>query len=231
MNYQFDTKIRTEITVSIADLEQAEQRMNDICGEVIEGSKIDEEAFYIDYEHKHETVFGEHVFEMYCEGKMMVPDDGIGGDRIEVAKENIEKTVQGMVAGSKLANMRYTFTATFSDVQPEIEDIIIWIDDDAPIAVVADANFWHIKCAEANYGEKAVELAIDMSEKYSENRIISNPKLFEKYPKDSDGNLLHVALGREYVHEVLNGVARQEDMLQSCGACRGYIHDDPREEK
>lgn len=248
MKYQFDIWLTAEVPTIYREAEEAEAYMDNLCDEAIKGSLLEKEYPDCDYMLVSLGLFGERTYSLLYKFKIEVEDSGIGGDRIEVAEENIEgeirKLVQGCwlyreeifvkkVAKDEKISLPQILTAAYrlSDEQPGIEEIISWIDEDQPIAIVSDANYWHIRCAETKYGEENVDLAIEMSEKYSEYRIIENKKLFEKYPKDSDGNLLHVVLGREYIQEINNGLAHGEDNLSSCGACRGYIHDDPREEE
>lgn len=249
MKYQFDIKLVTEVETPWATPEEAYDFMDEYCEKVLTGCLLEKEYPDVDYGEERKSSSYAWIFNLEISFKIEVEDNGVGGDRIEVAKGNIEKEIRRLIAGCELAPLPLTViekdededpigqpgsmitTYRLSDRQPGIEEIISWIDDNQPIAIVADADFWHIKCAEAKYGEENIDLAIEMSEKYSEYRIVDNKKLFEKYPKDSNGNLLHVVLGRDYIQEINNGIVHGEDNLSSCGACLNYIHDDPREEE
>jgi|SRR5579859_7887535 len=163
-------------------------------------------------------------------------DARIEVNKLEIEADSMEQAEE--LLGNQLEEL---FNAapynTFPDVELELSDdqdgldeLLNAIDEDQPFYISADASVYHIECAKVAYGEKAVEKAILMSSKYSDETIVSRPTLFERYPKDREGNLLHVVYGRDHIRDVRNAWENQEEVFCSC-VCLNSVYDDPKEEQ
>lgn len=112
----------------------------------------------------------------------------------------------------------------------DFEAMLDWVDDDEPFAVVADAGRYHLECARAVYGDAAIDKAIELSEQYSEETIIATKALFDAYPKDQDGNLLHIVMGHQWKEEATQRFDHDEYTGESCDACLFLLTEGPAPE-
>lgn len=221
MEYQFDVSLHVPSLVTAASQEEAEDKADQIVETLIAGSDLVNAYPDVDYTGNGNaqpyTLGVAYRFQMQVEATSM-----------EEAKNAVQDRVKELIRGSQLAHRKKAVAYQFSDEQPGLDALLGWIDEDQPFAIAADAALWHIACAKAQYGEDAVDRAIEMSERYSEERIIASPRLFKQYPKDREGNLLHIIWGRDHIQEVRNAWVNQEEVYASC-ECLNLLYDEPRE--
>jgi hypothetical protein len=61
--------------------------------------------------------------------------------------------------------------------------------------LTADTDHYHVECAKRMYGEAAITQAIAMASRFDEFSVTHDDALFEQWPKDRQGNLIHVDAG------------------------------------
>lgn len=141
MKYQFDIKLSVEVATGHKDREAAEAYMGKLCELATEDSLLDEKYPNFDYKIINPDVKNvERLYNLFYTFKIQVEDKGIGGDRIEVAERNVEAEVARLIKGSLLERRGLIVRSakkkgpevlplsvlaiyTFSDEQPEIEEI------------------------------------------------------------------------------------------------------------
>lgn len=226
MHYQFDVTLRIPVIVDPEEQETAEEKLERITETMLVGSPLAEECPNIDYDASKPTS-GRMTYIITCKFKL----DIVSND-IKNASSNIAHSVWQLVAGSLLAEKMFDINCELSDEQPGLEELLCWVDDNWPFCVQADADRYHLECAEEVYGRSNIATAISLSNKYSEETILGtlgeHNGLYERYPLDSDGNLLHIIYGRDWAHDVREAFAHQEEIPASCGACLGSLYDAPK---
>lgn len=224
MNYQFDVEIQALSEQSFPTVDEADAVGEAIGYHLLAGSLLEKEYpewdFEIDNDVRHDyRLRFTFSFKILFESRSL-----------EEAKGEVDGKVQEMVAGSALAAGYIQKEPTLSDEQPGLDELLSWIDENEPFCIQADANRWHIDCARIAYGEHVIDTAIAMSGNYSDYDSIRTPDLYERYPQDQEGNLIHVVYGHEWIRDVRNAFCHEEEIPASC-ACLNSLYDEPREDE
>jgi hypothetical protein len=227
MKYQFDVTLRIPVIVDPEARETAEEKLERVAETMLVGSPLAEECPNINYDES--KPLSKRTYIITCKFKA-----SIASNDIENASDNVPRRVWELVAGSPLAEKMFDIGYELSDEQPGLDELLEWIDDDQPFCIQADADRYHVECATEIYGSIHMSKALQLSDKYSEEYIISTidkgeKSLYARYPKDGEGNLLHVIYGREWEHDVREAFAHKEEIPASCGACLGSLYDAPKE--
>lgn len=171
MQYRFEVMLTSSVTVGAESLNQAEMLMDGLVERLIVGSELAKEypdsSYTLKKEETDKYPFNNYLFDL--EYKDIKVD--VEANSFDEAEFKVPDTVMALVQGSKLkAQHKIHCTAHLSEDQPGLDDLLSWIDEERPFAIAADASMYHIECAKVQYGEEAIELAISMSEKYSEEK-------------------------------------------------------------
>lgn len=58
--------------------------------------------------------------------------------------------------------------------------------------ITADNGYYHVECAERIYGKASITQAILMASRFDEFTVTHSDALSAQWPKDQEGNLIHV---------------------------------------
>ncbi len=61
--------------------------------------------------------------------------------------------------------------------------------------ITADADVYCEMHAKKRYGSTNITIAVAMRRRYDEHTIVENSALFSQYPKDTEGNMIHLHKG------------------------------------
>lgn len=239
MYYQFEVTLRAPMTLPAATEEEAEEQANTLSGGLLDGSKLEVEYPDVDYRVREVkdgqalVVFGVDHFTIKVEQSSLTDAGSVYNNKTldDAATEDQEHQLRELVKGCPFDDLKWEFDTTVDDEQPGLEELIGEMEGDySDFAIMAEAGFYHIVCAEVVFGKAEVDLVRKLSGMYSEDTIISdnhlvaNPNLLEAYPSDSEGNLLHVVTCHDFAHDVRE--AFPQPVVDTC-ECGNSLYDDP----